>query len=56
VPSENKLERYLYDNKEDPYQKNPLKLNSAEENSIALELEGELKEWLVKLEDPFIIY
>jgi len=55
VPSEGKLERYLYDNEKDPYQKNSLKLNSVEENSIAIELEGELKNWLVKLKDPFTI-
>lgn len=55
APSEGKLERYLYDNEKDPYQKNPLKLNSVLENPIALELEGELKKWLVKLKDPFTI-
>lgn len=55
VPEENKLERYLYDNYKDPYQKNPTMINAIEENSVAKELENDLKEWLERLKDQFKI-
>lgn len=47
--------KLLYDNLVDPYQMNPLQVEKDNENEIAMELENELKEWLLKLGDPFII-
>ena len=55
IPAENKIERYLYDNEKDHFQKNPLIFGKVKKNSIAEELEGELKSWITKLKDPFMI-
>lgn len=55
IPSEERFERYLYDNIKDPFQKDPLIISDIEEDSVAKSLEGELKNWLEKLKDPFTI-
>jgi arylsulfatase A-like enzyme len=47
------LQRYLYDNQEDPYQMNPVTAVRARENEIMLELDAELQEWLLRMHDPF---
>ena len=47
------IERLLYDNINDPYQMNPIKLNNCSENEIATELEAKLKEWAIKYKDKF---
>jgi arylsulfatase A-like enzyme len=47
------LQRYLYDNQEDPYQLNPVSAVHANENEIMQDLETELQEWLIKMHDPF---
>lgn len=47
------ISRYLYDNKEDPYQLNPVQAVQASENSIMEQLDKELSEWLRKMGDPF---
>lgn len=54
LPGE-KTQRLLYDNEKDPYQLNPLCLEDVSENITAQQLEQELKEWIKKLDDPFII-
>jgi hypothetical protein len=47
------LKRYLYDNKSDPYQLNPVIIESGQRNEIIDQLEIELQEWLHKMKDPF---
>lgn len=46
-----KVEKILYNNKEDKYQINPIK----NENEVSLKMESLLKEWLVKYGDDFDI-
>lgn len=48
-------ERLLFDNKSDPYQLNPIRLQKPDEHPVASELEKELKSYLDKLNDPFKI-
>ena len=47
------IERLLYDNINDPYQMNPIRLNDCSENEVAAELEAKLREWAVKYNDKF---
>lgn len=47
------IERLLYDNINDPYQMNPIRLNDCSENEVAAELEAKLKEWAIKYNDKF---
>jgi arylsulfatase A-like enzyme len=47
------LERYLYDNQEDPHQLNPETAVHASEHEIMLQLDMELQNWLDKMHDPF---
>lgn len=54
-PEDNQTVRYLYDNEEDPYQLKPLEISNPNEHPIASKLEKALKEWLEKVEDPFVI-
>ena len=49
----NGIERLLYDNINDPYQMNPIRLNDCSENEVAAELEAKLREWAVKYNDKF---
>ncbi|RRD40160.1 sulfatase [Leptotrichia sp. OH3620_COT-345] len=46
-------ERFLYDNINDEYQLNPLKLNESSENEISDRLEKMLKSWAEKHRDKF---
>ena len=48
-----KTERLLYDNINDEYQLNPLKLNDSSENKLSEELEKLLKNWAEKYKDKF---
>ncbi|GAA4858839.1 sulfatase [Paenibacillus vulneris] len=50
---ESKVLRLCYDNENDPYQLNPVMLDSVPKEGAAAELELELKAWLSKLQDPF---
>lgn len=50
---ESKVLRLCYDNENDPYQLNPVMLDSVPKEGAAAELELELKAWLTKLQDPF---
>ena len=52
-PEETGVVRYLYDNKKDPYQMNPIEIQDPTENPIAKKLDKKLWEWIEKLEDPF---
>jgi arylsulfatase A-like enzyme len=45
--------RMLYDNREDPYQLNPITALQPDEVPAMARLEKELRQWLVKLNDPF---
>jgi hypothetical protein len=45
--------RLLYDNKNDPYQLNPIEAEDANQNPVMTELEKELAQWLKKTNDPF---
>ena len=47
------VQRYLYDNINDEYQLNPLKLNDSSEDKLSNELENLLKEWAIKYKDKF---
>jgi uncharacterized sulfatase len=47
------LNRYLYDNQEDPYQLAPVRATHVNENEIMQRLDGELQEWLDRMNDPF---
>ncbi|CAH0118975.1 Endo-4-O-sulfatase [Paenibacillus sp. CECT 9249] len=49
------LRRYLYDNVEDPFQMNPVCLDSCADHPLARELEEELRGWLSKTNDLFAI-
>ncbi len=50
-----RTERLLYDNVDDPYQMNPVRLYETKANPVADQLEGKLKHWILRLKDPFII-
>lgn len=49
------VERLLYNNEEDKYQMNPKRLENANEDIVARDLEGKLKNILEDLKDPFEI-
>ena len=44
------------DNREDPYQLEPITGMHSNENEIMQELDLELQEWLDKMHDPFRLY
>lgn len=48
------IERLLYDNVEDPYQVNPIRIINAAEHDLAKQLEAELINWLTKMNDSFL--
>lgn len=50
---EHGVERFLYDNINDPYQQNPIVIKNVEDNKIALDFETKLKEWAKKYNDGF---
>lgn len=52
-PENNNVTRLLYDLQEDPYQLHPLQLESAAEHPAAAKLEVQLKNFLLRTNDPF---
>ncbi|MFE5320003.1 sulfatase [Paenibacillus sp. NPDC056579] len=49
------LQRLLYDNEQDPYQQHPVRFEACPLEGPAVQLEQQLKGWLEKLEDPFVL-
>jgi arylsulfatase A-like enzyme len=47
------LKRYLYDNKKDPFQMNPITTEHTSQNEIMQLLDEELAAWLKRMHDPF---
>lgn len=54
--TEAKLEYYLYDNKEDPYQQHPLTGVDARNSEIGKKLEPILLNWLKEQNDTFLVH
>ncbi|WP_284645141.1 sulfatase family protein [Paenibacillus silviterrae] len=50
-----KAERLLYDNEQDPYQMNPQVIGEVPGEGLARLLEQELRNWLERTRDPFIL-
>lgn len=55
IPNEG-VEKLLYDNINDKYQLNPLKVDENNKNPISEDLEKKLKDWIEKYKDGFKIY
>lgn len=49
------VKRLLYDNVQDPFQLNPVEFSGISLEGIAMQMEQQLKNWLKKLRDPFIL-
>jgi len=55
LPGE-EIQRLLYENVKDPFQLNPISGDQLIGNELADKLDMELRQWLLKLKDPFIIH
>jgi arylsulfatase A-like enzyme len=54
-PGAYKIQEFLYNNATDPYQTQPLALDDTKNAPILLTLRHELRKWLNKTHDPFIL-